>query len=153
MNEQWSRRELLKQFAAISATLALPENGRLSRSTSRTAAQGYEIQVVPVSAHTVRLSVLPIKDGKTAAIPSNGALAHELWGTPVAKLRGDGVDQTVRSGNLRIHVSPNPLAFTVSTLRGETVQKLAVDAATGIVSFSTGNSPLLGLGEGGQQFD
>ena len=153
MNEQWSRRQLLKQFAAVSATLVLPASDSLTQSTPHMVGQRYEIQVVSVSVHTIRLSVLPIKDGQIAAIPSNGSLVRESWGTPVVKLRDDAADQTIRSGNSSIHISFKPLAFTIATLDGELVQKLAVDGATGIVSFSTGTSPLLGLGEGGPQFD
>ncbi|MGH9742767.1 MAG: glycoside hydrolase family 31 protein, partial [Candidatus Acidiferrum sp.] len=33
------------------------------------------------------------------------------------------------------------------------IQQLSIDEETGVVSFPTGNSPLLGLGEGGPQFD
>src|SRR5258708_12306897 len=43
--------------------------------------------------------------------------------------------------------------FTIETAKGERIQQFRVDKETGLVSFPTGNSPLLGLGEGGQQFD
>jgi alpha-glucosidase/alpha-D-xyloside xylohydrolase len=43
--------------------------------------------------------------------------------------------------------------LTITTAKGDTIQRLEVDHVTGIVSFATGNSPLLGLGEGGPQFD
>ena len=46
-----------------------------------------------------------------------------------------------------------PLAFTITTLQGQTIQKLSIDKETGVVSFLTGDAPLLGLGEGGPQFD
>jgi alpha-glucosidase/alpha-D-xyloside xylohydrolase len=58
-----------------------------------------------------------------------------------------------QAGNLQVHVSQTPLVFTISTLKGREIQRLKIEPATGVVSFATGNSPLLGLGEGGPQFD
>jgi alpha-glucosidase/alpha-D-xyloside xylohydrolase len=52
-----------------------------------------------------------------------------------------------------LRVSPDPLTFIVATETGEAVQTLSWDQASGALSFLTGNSPLLGLGEGGPQFD
>jgi alpha-glucosidase/alpha-D-xyloside xylohydrolase len=43
--------------------------------------------------------------------------------------------------------------FTIKTGNGEPIQRLNVERNTGVVSFATGDSPLLGLGEGGPQFD
>jgi alpha-glucosidase/alpha-D-xyloside xylohydrolase len=157
MNEKWSRRRLLKQLAVLSATVALPrENlvGELVGNSPTEFADGdYEVQVSSVSAQTVRLTVLPVKDGKAAAIPFHGALVRESWGTPVATLRRTDREQTVQSGKLRVRVSLEPLSFTISTANGIEIQTFVVDRATGVVSFATGDAPLLGLGEGGPQFD
>jgi alpha-glucosidase/alpha-D-xyloside xylohydrolase len=153
MNEPRSRRELLKQFAAISATLLLPTASRGAESSARSAGEDFEVQIVSVSAQTVRLTVLPIKNGKIIAVPHNGSLARKSWGAPVAILRGDASDRTIACGNLSIQVSRDPLTFVISTPSGVEIQRVFVDRATGIVSFATGDSPLLGLGEGGPQFD
>ena len=45
------------------------------------------------------------------------------------------------------------LTGNVSDPKGEVVQQIKIDKTTGVVSFNTGNVPLLGLGEGGPQFD
>jgi alpha-glucosidase (family GH31 glycosyl hydrolase) len=68
-------------------------------------------------------------------------------------LRGDASDRTIECGNLSIQVSRDPLTFVISTPSGVEIQRVSLDRATGIVSFATGDSPLLGLGEGGPQFD
>jgi len=150
MKDQWSRRHLLKQLAAMSATLVLPTK----RSVGELAAdQNYEVQIASVSAQTVRLTVLPIESGRTATVPFDGSLVRESWGAPIATLRGDAPGQTIQAGNLKIRVSSNPLAFAFSSAGGAEIQTLFVDRATGIVSFKAGESPLLGLGEGGPQFD
>ncbi len=52
-----------------------------------------------------------------------------------------------------VSVSRDPLVFAVSTSKGEIIQRILVDEQKGTVSFTTGNTPLLGLGEGGPQFD
>ena len=153
MNEQWSRRHLLKQLAAISATLVLPTKKSLGELAAPPADVNYEVQIVSVSAQTVRLTVLPITSGKVATVPFNGSLVGESWGDPIAKLHGDAPGQTIQAGNLKIRVSRDPLAFAILTSNGNEIQELSVDRATGVVSFTTGESPLLGLGEGGPQFD
>jgi len=153
MNEPWSRRRLLKQFAAVSATLVLPSGKFVGVSSAKSLSGDCEIQIATVSAHTARLTILPIEDGKTAEIPYFGALARESWGNPVARMRGKDLAQTIQSGNLRILASLDPLSFAISTAGGSHIQMLSVDRFTGVVSFATGSSPLLGLGEGGPQFD
>lgn len=151
MTMKWSRRRLLKQFALASATLALPAKKGFGASES--AAPDFEVQITSVSPHTVRLSVLPVKDGKATEISFFGALVRESWGAPIAEFRPDAKGQSVPAGNLRVRTSIDPLSFTISTAEGVELQIISVDRGTGTVSFATGDSPLLGLGEGGPQFD
>jgi len=54
---------------------------------------------------------------------------------------------------MKIHASLDPLSMTISSAAGIQIQTLSIDRSNGIVSFATGNWPLLGLGEGGHQFD
>ena len=42
-----------------------------------------EIQVTPVSEHTLRLSLVPTVGDAAKSIPSDGSLVKESWGTPV----------------------------------------------------------------------
>jgi alpha-glucosidase/alpha-D-xyloside xylohydrolase len=75
------------------------------------------------------------------------------WGTSVATLRGDLKTQKIKCGNIEVLFSPSPLSCTITTSEGQTIQQLSIDEDSGAVSFQTGDSPLLGLGEGGPQFD
>ena len=152
MNETWTRRRLLKQLAALSGTLALPFEKFVGAQSAPTR-HDLELQVSTVSAHTVRLTILPIKDGKPEGVSFPGALVRESWGDPVARLRGNGPAQTIQSGDFRVHASLDPLSFTISSVGGIEIQTLSIDPSTGVLSFATGSSPLLGLGEGGPQFD
>jgi|SRR5277367_2784646 len=153
MDKQWKRREILKQLAVASTAMLLPVEKSFAKPALQAANKESEIQIAPVSAYTFRLSVLPIENGEPVAIPSNGSLVQKSWGPPVAKLRGEVIPQTLKCGALTISISPNPLTFSIANAKGELAQQLVVDQQTGAVSFLTGASPLLGLGQGGPQFD
>jgi alpha-glucosidase (family GH31 glycosyl hydrolase) len=152
MKEFWNRRRVLKQLAATSAAAVLPR-GAVAKIFLEERTSEREIQITSISEHTARLSMLPVREGKTVAIPLDGSLAHTSWGARLQKLQSDSPAREFQAGNLQVQVSPSPLVFTISTLKGRQIQRLKIEAASGVVSFATGNSPLLGLGEGGPQFD
>jgi alpha-glucosidase (family GH31 glycosyl hydrolase) len=141
----------LKAMGAASAAFLLPRNARASDQSGET--RELEIQIAQVSAQTFRLSILPVEKGRLASIPVNGSLVQASWHEPALKLRGHSPKGTVHSGDLNVAVSSDPLTFTITTAKGNAIQLLTVDEGTGVVTFETGNSPLLGLGEGGPQFD
>ncbi len=137
----FNRREFLAAGAAFAARGAEP--------AIHIAGTDVEIRIAPVSPHTVRLTVLPLLHGRIPAVPADGSLVQTSWGSPLAKIR-TARPRTVQHGPLRVEFVPDPLGFTI---RGETAQRLRIDPETGAVSFPTGEAPLLGLGEGGPQFD
>jgi len=153
MTRQLHRRELLAQLAGAFAGMALPPATVLTSAGLRLAGEDCEVQLASVSDHTIRLSVFPVERGVTTGVAFDGSLMETSWGAPAAKLRGEVQTQTIECGRMKVLFSPRPLAFTISTPEGQTVQQLSVDEETGSVSFLTGDSPLLGLGEGGPQFD
>jgi alpha-glucosidase (family GH31 glycosyl hydrolase) len=152
MTDHWNRRQVLKQLLGASTALVLPRTAEAQAPPS-SVGENCEIQVASVSPNTFRLSILPIENGQAGAVPCDGSLVQRAWGTPIAKLRGNWKNQVVNAGVARILASRDPLTFAVETEKGERIQLIAVDLQTGAVSFDTGDSPLLGLGEGGPQFD
>jgi alpha-glucosidase (family GH31 glycosyl hydrolase) len=152
MKAPWNRRQVLKNLAAASAGLTLPRGATDLNNLLQESTPDREIQITSISEHTVKLSVLPITNSKTTPVTLDGSLVQTSWGEPIARLRGKQAPQELKAGALSVHVSANPIAFTISTLKGGRIQQLEVDP-DGNVSFATGNSPLLGLGEGGPQFD
>jgi alpha-glucosidase/alpha-D-xyloside xylohydrolase len=110
------------------------------------AAGDLDVQLAPVSARTFRLTI----GGRP---PDDGTLVQATWGSPVATLRGQFAAQSIRAGGAVVKASCNPLAFAIETVRGEPIQQLKIDRESGVLRFSTGDAPLLGLGEGGPQFD
>ena len=106
-----------------------------------------------MSPHTFRLSILPIEGGQPQPVKGNGSLVRASWGPPLAKFKGGENEHVVKSGEFNIKLSLSPLRAVVETAKGEVVQQLTIDSESGAVSFLLGNSALLGLGEGGPQFD
>jgi alpha-glucosidase (family GH31 glycosyl hydrolase) len=94
-------------------------------------AEDSKFVVTPISAKTVRIS-------RGGPIPADGSL--------VALGR-------VASGDLKVELT-GPLTVRVEAVHsGRLVQQLRIDPQTGVVTFELGDGPLLGLGEGGPQFD
>ena len=158
MSKRYDRRDVLKAVAATGASLLLPspKPSPLSQSPAPATENDIEIQVGVVNEHALRFSVLPIRNGRVTEVPLNGSLVQTSRAGSILKLRSEALSSTVKSvksGRLQINVTTAPLAFTVTTEVGEVVQRLEVNRETGVVSFITGNAPLLGLGEGGPQFD
>ena len=153
MHKDWSRRQILKQLVAAGGALLAGPKGASAQDARATAPGDRQIQIVSISPHMLRLTILPRSGGQAATIPDDGSLVKTNWGEPVATLRGSWHSQSIRAGNLQIRAAPEPLSFEVETAAGIHIQRIEVDEATGVVGFETGDSPLLGLGEGGPQFD
>jgi alpha-glucosidase (family GH31 glycosyl hydrolase) len=158
MDKQFKRREVLKQIAAASTAMLLPGKvAAAARSAEPVSGQivgrDCEIQIAPVSDTTVRLTIVAIENGKAQEVVGNGSLARNSWSAPVATWCGQWKAQTVKCGSLSVNFSLDPPTFEIANAQGETVQRISVDEKYGAVSFLAGNTPLLGLGEGGPQFD
>jgi hypothetical protein len=78
MKESWNRRRVLKQLAATSAAAVLPRSA-VAIFLEEPASER-EIQITSISEHTVPLSVLPVREGKTGTAPLYGSLARASWG-------------------------------------------------------------------------
>src|SRR5256885_15004916 len=60
---------------------------------------------------------------------------------------------TLFRSEFRVSVARDPLRIGVSRPSGRVVQQFGVDGAGGALWFDLGEGPLLGMGEGGPQFD
>ena len=154
MTNRYYRREILKGVgAACAAGLLWPSKTKATPQTLQIAGRSVQVQIAPVSAHTFRLSVLPVENGQPQPVKGNGSLVQASWGPPLAKLADEERERTVKPGELRVKLTANPLQAIVQNSKGDIVQQLTIDSETGAVSFSIGNSMLLGLGEGGPQLN
>jgi len=153
MSTGCNRRRVLKQLAAVSASLALPRPIVALHAGADEAVKDFEVRITRVSDHTVRWMVLPVHDRKATQVALDGSLVPTALDGPVTLLSRHSLSRSIETGQMKIHASLDPLSMTISSAAGIQIQTLSIDRSNGIVSFATGNWPLLGLGEGGHQFD
>ena len=145
-----SRREVLKQLGTAGAGVVLAGGVFRGQSAPLTiGGRAVEILVASVGPSTVRITIVPLG----AAVRDDGALVAAAAGRTLAKRSAAGSVAPIRAGNLAVRFTSGPPTVEVTTAAGRLVQKLTLDAALPGMSFSLGKGPLLGFGEGGQQFD
>jgi alpha-glucosidase (family GH31 glycosyl hydrolase) len=141
-----SRRRVVQSLGAL-----LAPSLRGADEGLRIAGKEVEIQLTLMSAHTFRLTVQPIQDGKLVDLIDDGTLVTITPAAPPVKLRRPGNAQ-LKHGDLRATLTTDPLVLLVQTAK-EIVQQIRIDKESAAISFSAGAGPVLGLGEGGPQFD
>lgn len=154
MSDLVSRRDALKQLGVAGAGLML--GGKVIRGRAADiviAGQPVEIALASLSDSTVRITVRPIQQGVPAPVPVTGALVQETLGKATARGRTTSSVARVRAGNLVVKFHDAPPTLQIETRAGVPVQRLTFDAVNPGMSFILGQGPLLGLGEGGPQFD
>ncbi|MBZ5626509.1 MAG: DUF5110 domain-containing protein [Acidobacteriia bacterium] len=152
MKKPYTRREALKSVATAGAG-ALLNQGLAQDGAIQVAGRPVEIALTAASPQTVRITVQALENGQPQPMASDGALVKENWGQPAARFRTFFGSRRVKCGDLTVRLFANPLSIRVEAKGGRLVQELKLDAATGTISFPLGDGPLLGLGQGGPQFD
>ncbi|HEY3134880.1 MAG TPA: TIM-barrel domain-containing protein [Blastocatellia bacterium] len=147
-----SRRSMLKSLGFMGAG-AVVGSKAARRGELLVAKRPVEIQITQVSQLTVRISVVPLENGRPSPVPSDGSLVDRQWSRPTARFTSLSAAQTVLCGNLLVKLTPDPLTILVEANDGRQIQQLRVDQQSGSIRFRIGDKPALGLGEGGAQFD
>jgi alpha-glucosidase/alpha-D-xyloside xylohydrolase len=153
MSNRMTRREALTQIGRAGAGVALA--GGVIRGQAADIVIGgrpVEIVVTSIGPETVRIGVLPIENGKAAAPPDDGGVAEPDGGKRVGAGRAPAFEP-VRAGNLAIRFTSAPPTVHVETVSGALVQRLTFDPQAPDMLFQLPKGPLLGLGQGGPQFD
>ena len=153
-----SRRDLLKGAALLGAAV-VPDRALALRATASQdfrsdasiAGRSVRIVITSISALTARITLLALDRGGFETVPPDGSLDAGVLISPV-KITDPPID-SAHAGDLTITISREPLIFRIAAKDGRTVQRLRIDAQTGAMTFLLGEGPLLGLGEGGPQFD
>ena len=149
-----SLKAALRSFRNLALALCWLPTAAVGETPIRFGGAPAELAISEVSERTVRveLSRLDEQGRPQAAVPSTVLVPFPT----VAKLRARelAADAQLRVGRLRVALRPQPLTVTVRRVDGTLVQELIFDqtAATNSISFRT-EAPVLGLGEGEQQFD
>jgi len=137
------RRHLLKLLGTGAVAGFVRPLQLFAEEGTRIAGRDAELLISHVSRHTVRLTLL------------ERGMAMEVLGRDGA-LR-PGLAQLTRSqsssAGLTVKVSRTPLEIEISAPGSRLLQRLAINDQTGAVTFTLGNAPVLGMGEGGPQFD
>lgn len=149
-----NRRDAVKQIGASAAALALPNFIlRLPAEPLIVAGQPAELSISPVSPVTVRLALRATGASQPQTIPFTGALVQDEFAPALARGGDTSAFTRVRVGDLVVRLTASPPTIHVETSRGEVVQRLTLDSGAPGMSFLLPTGPLLGLGEGGPQFD
>jgi alpha-glucosidase/alpha-D-xyloside xylohydrolase len=119
----------------------------------RIAGRPIELAVTPIDARIIRVSAVPIEDGRPRPIPHDGSLVREDWGSPIARVTSARGAVHLASGELRLEISPEPLAIRVEGRDSRLFQQVRFEGQAAGFRFHLGDGPVLGLGEGGPQFD
>jgi alpha-glucosidase len=112
-----------------------------------------EIAIAALSAVTIRLTVRPLDGARAIGVPDDGALVPEAAGRLAARGRVPNEIHRVRGGEMLVRYTGDPPTLHVESLDGRTIQTLTFDAKARGLTFLPGAGPLLGLGQGGPQFD
>jgi alpha-glucosidase/alpha-D-xyloside xylohydrolase len=154
MHARITRRDALKNLGVTAAGLVAAERVGHSQSGELTAAgRPVEIAVTSVSPVTVRITVREIAAGTITPVPATGALTQEEFGAVLARGRSSKPLARVGAGTLRVRVTEGPPTIHIESAKGTPIQRLTLDASQPGMSFLLPKGPLLGLGEGGVQFD
>src|SRR5262245_29786193 len=133
---------------------ALLASGKIRAQTGNIAIADRPVAIglAQVSPNTLRLSIVPIEKGEPDSIPNDGLIVGQAWGPPSTTLTSLAHVEGISLGKLRVTISPDPL--TINAYENQRlVQRLVIDKQTGVISFDITGGPVLGLGEGGPQFD
>jgi alpha-glucosidase (family GH31 glycosyl hydrolase) len=135
------RRRIL-QLLGSAAVVGLFDRQRIDAADQelRVAGKVADISVTPISPYSVRIQLIEHGNPAAANAIEDGALA------PPARRETD-------FQGLQVSISRDPLTVRISTPGGRNVQLLKIDESSGAVTFGLGGAPVLGLGEGGPQFD
>ena len=117
--------------------------------------QPVELTVGVSGSHGVRIALAPLdREGRAIALPASPALVAPNQPEPVMKWTSIAGSAEAKAGDYRVTVRANPLAVRVADSTGHVVQELQFDEqTTGGMTFACGDGPVLGMGEGAQQFD
>ena len=149
MNQKPNRRQMLKAVGVTAGALLQPD-ATAAAPRLRIAGRDVEIRVAAISDRTLRISVIPFRDGRLEAIPNDGAVLVRKWVAPAIQIR-NATSAKTPIANYSLEFLPDPLSLRISS-EGTTVQQIGIDRDTGALTFNA-DSALLGFGEGGPQFD
>ncbi|MEP6833035.1 MAG: TIM-barrel domain-containing protein [Gemmatimonas sp.] len=129
-----------------SALLTFGAAMELTAQPITAAGQPAELNIRPAGDASIRVTLKPLTYADD--LPFSPGVAKRPYAKPVISLRTLSGTLTRTVGALSVEIKSNPLTITATNARGQRVQQLIVEA-DGRLSFDIGESPVLGMGEGG----
>lgn len=133
--------------SALPAAASESSQGKPIRIAGREA----ELVLTPVSAATLRISLLPIEYGVAVPVEESIVFNRDHWPEP-ARFRSLTEPRDAVCGRFRVRLSSSDASLMLAVDNGRPVQRLAIDLESGAVRFRRDGS-IFGLGEGGPQFE
>ncbi len=153
MGRSISRREVLGNIICAGAGGLLARDKISAQAeTLRIADRPVEIDLAQLSPHTIRISIVPLENGQVEAIPNDGSIVEQAWAAPTTRINTLSSKQQISFGKLGVTISPDPLTIAIFESQ-RLAQRLVIDNQKGTILFDVNAGPVLGLGEGGPQFD
>jgi len=146
-----SRRKAMKKLAAAGAGMVFaPHLLRGQTEPIVIDRTPVELAIASIRPSTVRITLSRI-DAPALSIADGSALVPAAAGRVVATRQRSFTP--IRAGNLVVRFAGAPPRLTIETPDGVPVQRLSFAADAPALKFALGDGPVLGLGEGGPQFD
>ena len=108
-----------------------------------------ELVIRPSGEHGVRVT---LATDETKLTPSP-FLVDQTWSGPALRLKPGETKTNEKVGQMSVTVTANPLAVRIDDASGRLVQEIEFAKGDSAISFPLGDAPVLGLGEGADQFD
>ncbi len=137
------RRALQRFTFLLVATLSAAQ---VQAQTITAAGAPAQLDVRAAGERSIRITLKPLSFKE--AFPVNPAIAARSYPSPALSLRE--ITRSVRKkvGALSVEVRPKPLTLRVTNEAGVLIQEIVFES-DGNLSFTIGDQPVLGLGEGG----
>tara|TARA_R110002049_G_scaffold38978_6_gene120444 strand:- start:32379 stop:34727 length:2349 start_codon:yes stop_codon:yes gene_type:complete len=104
------------------------------------------IEIHTIGSKSLRVTLLP--DNYKGKIPHHPAIAVTMDDRSVIVITEEQGKQTKIIGDFKLEITKNPLTLAFYGKKGNKIQEISF-LKNGNVSFITGDSPILGMGEGG----
>ncbi|HEV2424706.1 MAG TPA: TIM-barrel domain-containing protein [Terriglobia bacterium] len=108
--------------------------------------------ITPVSAATLRVSLLPVEYGRAIPVAGSIVFADNQGPEPAARIRSVAAPREIALQEHRLRISADSSLRQLSIAGTGSAPKITVDLETGAVRFAR-QGRIFGLGEGGPQFD
>lgn len=139
-----ARRHVLKLLGTGAVAGIFQPLRVFARENVRVAGRDAELLISHVSRHTVRITLL--ERGMAEAVLGQDEALQPALAQPSRS-------ESSSVAGLAVKVTRSPLEIEISAPGSRMLQRLTINDQTGAVTFALGDAPVLGMGEGGPQFD